>query len=146
MKTGLLQTEGDYKLKAPRTTKNVKQQLTERHSRDKYLVTIMVKRAFDLIYDLRVKVHFEAIELKYYSLIRSAIETQLRFEPDIETTNRKPLKRSTQLEADWEIRFGPGNRFRVFYEVDPLMYEVHILAIGEKRGAQLFVGGEEFDL
>ena len=106
----------------------------------------MVKRAFDLIYDLRVKAHFEAIEPKYYSLIRSAIETRLRFEPDVETTNRKPLKRSAQLEADWEIRFGPGNRFRVFYEVDPLMHIVYILAIGEKRGAQLFVGGEEYEL
>jgi hypothetical protein len=36
----------------------------------------------------------------------------------VETRNRKPLKRAIAFEVEWEIRFGPNNRFRVFYEVN----------------------------
>ena len=45
--------------------------------------------------------------------------------------------------GDWEIRFGPKNRFRVFYEVNQERDEVHILAIGVKIGNRLFIGGKE---
>ena len=45
-----------------------------------------------------------------------------------------------------EMRFGPNNRFRVFYRTDPSIGEVHILAIGVKVGNRLFIGGEEFEL
>jgi len=104
---------------------------------------------FDLIYAPAVKGHLKAIEPKYHSLIRSTIEIQLQFEPDVETKNRKPLKRSVTFEtseADWEIRFGPGNRFRVFYQVNRQDNTVYILAVGEKKGAQLLVGGKEVTL
>ena len=62
--------------------------------------------------------HMKCIDAKYHSLIRQAINQQLRFEPLSETRNRKPLLEPTSLEADWELRFGPNNRFRVFYAVD----------------------------
>ena len=52
----------------------------------------------------------------------------------------------TMLGTAWEIRFGPNNRFRVFYRTDASTGEVHILAIGVKEGDRLFVGGEEFEL
>jgi hypothetical protein len=90
-----------------------------------------------------VRGHLEAIERKYYQLIRKTIETQLRFGPDVEAGNRKPLKRSITAGGDWEIRFGPKNRFRVFYEVNQERDEVHILAIGVKVGNRLFIGGKE---
>jgi mRNA-degrading endonuclease RelE of RelBE toxin-antitoxin system len=90
-----------------------------------------------------VREHLEAIERKYYPLIRSTIETQLRFEPDVEARNRKPLKRSITAGGDWEIRFGPKNRFRVFYEVKQERNEVHILAVGVKIGNRLFIAGKE---
>ena len=83
---------------------------------------------------------------KYQSLIRRTIEEQLSYEPEVETRNRKPLLRPTELGATWEIRFGPNNRFRVFYETDQVNREVYILAIGIKVGSRLFVGGEEFEL
>jgi len=102
-------------------------------------------RGFDLVYAPNVIAHLRAIERKYHSLIRSRIEEQLRFEPDVETKNRKPLKRSIAYEEEWEIRFGPGNRFRVFYQVDQERQTVYILAIGEKRRKRLFIGGEEVD-
>jgi len=76
------------------------------------------QRQFAIIYDPEVKQHLKAIERRYYSLIRTAIEKQLQFEPDVETRNRKPLTRRIELEADWELRCGPDNHFRLFYQVD----------------------------
>jgi len=46
-------------------------------------------------------------------------------------------------EAQWEVRFGPHNRFRAFYEIDHEAHEVRILAIGEKRGERLLLAGKE---
>jgi mRNA-degrading endonuclease RelE of RelBE toxin-antitoxin system len=104
------------------------------------------KRSFDLIYAPQVKDHLRAIEPKYHSLIRRAIEEQLQFTPDVQTRNRKPLRRSVTFETEWEIRFGPSNRFRVFYEIDHQRCKVYILAIGVKEGNRLIIGGEEIEL
>jgi mRNA-degrading endonuclease RelE of RelBE toxin-antitoxin system len=104
------------------------------------------KSRFDLIYAPQVKEHLQAIERKYHSLIRRTIKTQLQFEPNVETRNRKPLKRPVELEVDWEIRFGPDNRFRVFYSVEQENRQVFILAIGVKRGNRLIIGREEVNL
>jgi mRNA-degrading endonuclease RelE of RelBE toxin-antitoxin system len=101
---------------------------------------------FDLIYAPIAKEHLRAIDRKYYTLIRSEVDTQLRHEPDVRTRNRKPLKRPIIFRATWEIRFGPENRFRVLYRVDRAAKQVIVLAIGEKMGARLLVGGEEIKL
>jgi len=79
-------------------------------------------------------------------MIRQTIEQQLNYEPDTETRNRKPLVRESDFEAEWELRFGPDNRFRVFYAVDSDRRQVQVLAIGVKRGSRLFIGGEEIEL
>ena len=68
------------------------------------------------------------------------------FEPGVETKKRKPLRQPAPLAAEWEIRFGPDNRFRVLYEVHKDEHEVHVLAIGEKEGNRLLIGGEEVGL
>jgi len=107
---------------------------------------MMSRQRFHLIYAPEVKRHLMAIERKYHTLIRREIEAQLQFEPDVETRNRKPLMQPTTLEAEWEIRFGPNNRFRVFYEVDRQQGEVYILAIGVKQRNRLLIGGEEVEL
>ncbi len=93
-----------------------------------------------------VKDHVKAIGKQYHSLIRRTIEKQLTFEPLVETRNRKPLKRLAWFGATWEIRFGPNNRFRVFYRVDSEERQVFVLAIGEKRGHRLRIGGEEIEV
>jgi hypothetical protein len=72
------------------------------------------KPPFILVYADEVKGHLRTIEGKYHSVIESTIEDQLLHEPDVETRNRKPLKRPIAFGADWELRLGPGNRFRVF--------------------------------
>lgn len=88
----------------------------------------------------------EAIELKHRSLIRRAVEEQLFSEPDLPTRNRKPLLRETAIGATWEVRCGPDNRFRIFYDVDRDRRLVVVLAIARKVGSQLFVGKEKFEL
>lgn len=104
------------------------------------------KQPFDLIYDPEVQGHLEAIENKYHSLIRAAIEEQLRFEPETATRNRKQLERPIDFGARWELRFGPDNRFRVFYRVDGEQHQVRILAIAVKERNRLSLGGEEVQL
>jgi hypothetical protein len=107
---------------------------------------MMVSQPFKLIYAPQLKDHLKAIERKHHGLIRRTIEDQLQFEPMIETRNRKPLKRPIDFGADWELRLGPNNRFRVFYEINEVDREVYILAVGVKRGNNVFIGGEEIDL
>ena len=86
------------------------------------------RQKFVLIYAPLTKLHLKTIERKYYSLIRATIEDELQFEPDVETRNRKPLKRPVIFEAEWELRFGPDNKFRVFYDINIESHEVYILA------------------
>ncbi len=103
----------------------------------------MVKsKQFTIAYPTEMKTHLKAIERKYHALIRCTIETQLQIEPDIETRNRKPLNQPAILEAEWEIRFGPNNRFWVLYEVDRDEMIVYILAIGVKEQDRLLIAGK----
>lgn len=103
-------------------------------------------RPFELVYDPEMAEHLAAIERRYFGLIEKNIFAQLRYEPEVETRNRKPLLRPSSFGTAWELRFGPQNRFRVFYRVDVAAHEVHVLAIGIKVGNRLFIGGEEFEL
>jgi len=104
------------------------------------------KQPYSLSYDQATKEHLRAIQAKYHSLIRTVVEEQLRFEPESETRNRKPLQQPAPFEATWELRFGPDNRFRVLYGVDHERREVQIQAIGVKKRNRLFVAGEEVEL
>jgi mRNA-degrading endonuclease RelE of RelBE toxin-antitoxin system len=101
------------------------------------------RQAYTLVYARGVTKHLKAIDAKYDRLIRAKIDEQLRFEPGVETTNRKPLRPPAPFAAQWEIRFGPDNRFRVLYDIDEEQRAVQIVAIGEKLGNRLVVGGEE---
>lgn len=88
--------------------------------------------------------HLDTIERRHHTLIRATIAEQLSYEPNRETRNRKQLSQPTSFGATWELRFGPGNRFRVFYHIDEACHEIRILAIGIKRRERVFIGGEEF--
>jgi hypothetical protein len=104
------------------------------------------REPFLISYDVKVKEHLLAIEKRYHSLIRTTIEEQLSYDADLETRNRKPLMRDVEFEADWELRFGPDNRFRAFYALDAAEHSVLVLAVGVKRGSKLSIGGEEIQL
>ena len=98
------------------------------------------------MYARAVVEHLRAIDPKYHALVREAIQRQLMFEPDRETRNRKPLRQPAAFAAEWEIRFGPGNRIRVLYDIDRNERSVRILAVGQKEGNRLRIGGEEIEL
>ena len=104
---------------------------------------MMARRPYSLVYAPAVRQHLGDIEAKYRSLIRKEIEEQLQFEPDVETRNRKPLRQPAAFGADWEIRFGPDNRFRALYEIAEEEHTVNVLAIGQKEGNRLLIGGKE---
>ena len=103
-------------------------------------------RRFEIIYPPIIKQHLKSIETKYYSQIRETLESQLTFETDVETRNRKPLMRTVVFEGIWEIRFGPDNRFRAFYRIDYVNLKVVLFAIGEKIKDHLYIGGEEVEI
>ena len=100
------------------------------------------KEPFALIFAPVVHDHLAAIDAKYDSLIRQKIEEQLTYEPDVQTRNRKPVRPPTAFQAEWELRFGPNNRFRVFYQIDRENREVRVVAVGVKDRNRLFVGEE----
>ena len=101
---------------------------------------------FTLEYAPETYEHLDAIELKYHRLIATTIKEQLSHTPEVETKNRKPLERPASFGATWELRFGPKNSFRVFYEVHHEKKVVAVLAIGVKVGNRLVIGGQEFEL
>ncbi len=100
---------------------------------------------FTLVFAPEVLGHIDVIERKYHRFIRTTINEQLSYTPEKITRNRKPLELPAPYGATWELRFGPHNRVRVFYEVDVEAQMVSILAIGIKEGNRLFIGGEEFE-
>ncbi|HSB72642.1 MAG TPA: addiction module toxin RelE [Candidatus Methylomirabilis sp.] len=97
-----------------------------------------------LVYAPEAFDHLDAIERKYHRLIEKTIARQLRYTPEEVTRNRKPLEQPGPFGATWELRFGPRNRFRVLYEVNPRVQTVEILAIGVKEGNRLLIGREEY--
>ena len=101
---------------------------------------------YEIIFAPATFEHLRHIERKHHSLIREVIDRQLEFEPTVETRNRKPLRQPAALDAEWEIRFGPRNRFRVLYRIDEENRIVRILAVAEKVRGKLYVGGEEIEL
>ena len=104
------------------------------------------KEPFSLIYAPVVHKHFDAIDAKYDALLRERIEEQLTYEPDVQTRNRKPVRPPAAFQAEWELRLGPNNRFRVFYQIDHASREVRIVAVGVKDRDRLLVSGEEVSL
>jgi mRNA-degrading endonuclease RelE of RelBE toxin-antitoxin system len=106
----------------------------------------MVKRPkFTLSFAPQAIEHFDRIESKYHGLLRRAIKEQLTSAPTEETRNRKPLDQPAPFEASWELRCGPDNRFRVFYDVDSASQVVQVLAVGVKDRSRLLIGGEEYE-
>lgn len=109
------------------------------------MVIMAKKPPFALVYGDDVKDHLQWIEPKHYSLIQSEIESQLQFSPDVETRNRKPLEQPVSFGAEWELRFGPDNRFRVFYAIEADIRKVRVLAVGIKDGNRILIGGKEVE-
>src|SRR5216683_298972 len=103
----------------------------------------MVKRPkFTLSFAPEAIEHLDLIESKHHGLLRRTVKEQLTYTPTEETRNRKSLEQPAPFGATWELRCGPDNRFRVFYEVDAATKIVQILAIGVKDRNRLLFGEE----
>src|SRR5262245_29478412 len=89
--------------------------------------------------------HLDQIKSRYHGLLRRTINERLVHTPTQETRNRKPLDQPAPFGASWELRCGPDNRFRVFYDVDLAGLEVQGLAVGVKDRNRLLIGGEEYE-
>jgi len=100
---------------------------------------------FHIIFAPETLAHLDVIGRKHHRLIREAVNEQLSFLPEQSTRNRKPLEQPAPFGATWELRFGPDNRFRVFYEVESSAQLVQVLAIGIKERNKLLIGKEEFE-
>src|ERR1043166_5742494 len=106
----------------------------------------MAKRPkFTLFFAPEAIDHLDVIESKYHGLLQRTLNEQLLSTPTKETRNRKPLDQPAPFGASWELRCGPNNRFRVFYDVDPESQAAHVLAIGVKDRDRLSIGGEEIE-
>src|SRR5262245_54661295 len=97
-------------------------------------------KRYSLVYTNTFKRHAKLALPKYRSLIRKALEEQLEYDAEVKTRNRKPLGKPIAFKAEWELRFGPNNRFRAFYSVEG--EAVILLALGEKKGNRLYIEGE----
>jgi len=106
----------------------------------------MAKRPrFTLSFAPQAIEHLDLIDSKHHGLLRRTINDQLTYAPTEETRNRKPLDQPAPFGASWELRCGPDNRFRIFYEVDSAAQEVQVLAVGVKDRNRLLIGGEEYE-
>ena len=103
------------------------------------------RRRYELLFAPEALDHLDVIESKYHGLLRRTIKEQLTYTPTEETRNRKPMDQPAPFEATWELRCGPDNRFRVYYDVDSASHEVQVLAVGVKDRSRLVIGGEEYE-
>lgn len=71
-------------------------------------------------------------------IIFDAIDSQLLYEPMVETRNRKLLR--DNIFSRWELRVG---KYRIFYNVNENERIVDITAVGYKEHNKLFIRGEE---
>lgn len=74
-------------------------------------------------------------------IILEGIDANLKYEPNVETRNRKRLRPNGT--AEWELRLGG---YRVIYDVYEIVRIVSIEAIGLKIGNIYRFGGKERDL
>jgi hypothetical protein len=89
-----------------------------------------------------VEQHLRALTTKQQSIILDGVDTQLRYQPTLETRNRKPMRPNPI--APWELRLG---NLRVYYEVEKEPEAVvRVLAAGIKERARLRIGREVIDL
>jgi mRNA-degrading endonuclease RelE of RelBE toxin-antitoxin system len=104
-----------------------------------------LRAKFTLKYAPEVYEHLKAIERKHHRLLAETIKEQFSYTQEAKTKNRKPLEEPASFGATWELRFGPKNAFRVFYDVNHEDKLVSVLAIGVKDGNRLCIGGRSLD-
>jgi len=86
--------------------------------------------------------HIALLTARERRAVLDSLEQKLAFEPTKETRNRKRLRPNPI--APWELRIGD---LRVYFEVeDERHLLVRVLAVGVKKRAHVFIGGEKVEL
>jgi mRNA-degrading endonuclease RelE of RelBE toxin-antitoxin system len=86
--------------------------------------------------------HFRTLTVRQQSIVLETVERQLKYQPTVETRNRKPMRPNPL--APWELRIGD---LRVYYDVeDEPDKVVYIRAIGIKRRNTVRIGKEVITL
>lgn len=86
--------------------------------------------------------HLAVLTARQQAIVVDTVDRQLRFQPTLETRNRKPMRPNPI--APWELRIGP---LRVYYDVEdepePIVF---IRAVGLKLRNRVRIGAEEVQL
>jgi mRNA-degrading endonuclease RelE of RelBE toxin-antitoxin system len=86
--------------------------------------------------------HLKALTARQQAIVLDAVDKQLKYQPTVETRNRKPMRPNPI--APWELRIG---NLRVYYDVEeepePVVY---IRAVGVKERNQVRIGKEVIEL
>jgi len=73
--------------------------------------------------------HFRVLTTRQQVTVLNTVEKQLRYQPAVETRNRKPMRPNPL--APWELRIGD---LRVYYDIeDEPDHVVYIRAVGIKE-------------
>lgn len=97
---------------------------------------------YRIVYASEIRNHLRSLTARQRATVFDEVNQQLSHEPTVETQNRPPLRPNPL--ASWELRIGA---LRVYYDVkeDPEQ-QVDIVAIGIKRGNQVYIAGELYDI
>jgi len=99
------------------------------------------RQPYPIILTADAEAHLAALAAGEMAMVASAIERQLKYQPTVETRNRKRMDVDKRLYiAPWEPRV---EHLRVYYAVtdDPERVVV-IVAVGEKDRNRVRIGGK----
>lgn len=82
--------------------------------------------------------HVRALPKKHHQLILRVLRSDLAGDPTTETHNLKRLTLPAPFAAHFELRFGPQNCFRAFFQIDG--DTVLVVAVGVKERERLRIG------
>lgn len=86
--------------------------------------------------------HLKSLTTREQRTVLDTVDEQLKYEPLVETRNRKPMKPNSL--ASWELRIG---NLRVDYDVEEnTVSVVYIQVVGVKNRNQIWIGKEEIEL
>jgi len=86
--------------------------------------------------------HLQSLTTSQQRIVLDTVDEQLKYEPLVETRNRKPMRANSL--ATWELRIG---NLRVYYDVEEnTVSVVYIQAVGIKNRNRVRIGKEEIEL
>jgi mRNA-degrading endonuclease RelE of RelBE toxin-antitoxin system len=86
--------------------------------------------------------HLKFLTTRQQRTVLDTVDEQLKYEPLVETRNRKPMEPNSLVT--WELRIG---NLRVYYNVEVnTVSVVYIQAVGVKNRNRVRIGQEEIEL